>query len=297
MAKAERLAPHLERIRSLSWASFSFTLPPLWEVTGYELGERGQRLQFHRRAVQRGELSWREAKGTPDQPRIMAEVHRRWLERESPAELAGFAALACERVGEFVLGRHRQGAPAHATLWQPEERRLLQWLFPSWSDELQESELRPLLESYRPNRVEPRRWELFGLRLRLPEQFGFEELRPQPTNVALVFETRKNLRITGRRIGMDREVLAHGDLAALHYRLLSRESCRVRRQQPSEFLGRPAVRSEFERRGESRMETLTGKWWPGEGWIWRDDAEGRIYAIEQLGPPKQPRIGLSDAVS
>jgi LacI family transcriptional regulator len=61
-------------------------------------------------------------------------------------------------------------------------------------------EIEPLLASFRANADAIRRWELFGLRLRLPEAFAFEELKPLPANVKVVFETRKNLRLTARRI-------------------------------------------------------------------------------------------------
>src|SRR4051812_13958661 len=91
---AEAAAPHLERLRALSWGSFSFTLPLGWEVTGYHLGETAGRFQFHARTEPRGELTWRAAKGTPDLPRIMNEVHRRWLAREAPSESASFAGLS-----------------------------------------------------------------------------------------------------------------------------------------------------------------------------------------------------------
>jgi hypothetical protein len=291
---AEASAPHLERLRALSWASFSFTLPLGWEITGYHFGERTGRFQFHRRTEPRGELAWREVKGTPDQPRIMTEVHRRWLAAEFPAEAAAFTGLTLTRIGDVTLGVHRPGAPALASLFQPATRTLLQWVFPAWDPGLSASELEPLLAASRANAEPARRWELFGLRLRLPETFLFEELKPLPANVKLVFETRKNLRLTARRMGLDREVLSTVDLGGLHRRLLGKDGARVRRSAAAEVLGCPGARCEFERRGESRMETLTGRWHQGEGLIWHDAAEGRIYALEQLGPAKQPRLALDE---
>ena len=292
---AEAAAPLLERLRPLSWSTFSFTLPPGWEVTGYHVDERAGRFQFHERALPRGEVSWRQVKATPDQARIMTEVHRRWITREAPKELAAFAGLRIERVGEFVVGTHRPGAPAQASLWQPETKLLVQWLLPSWDEALFVEQIHPLLESYQANIAVPRRWELFGLRLRLPESFVFEALKPLPANVALVLETTKNLRLTARRLGMDRELLTGTDLGSLHRRLLMKDGCKVLRNERVQVLGHPGVRTEFERRGESRRETLTGRWWPGEGWMWHDAAEGRVYAFEQLGPAKQPRLGVADA--
>jgi hypothetical protein len=293
---AEAAAPHLERLRALSWSTFSLTLPPGWEVTAYQLDERAGRFQFHQRAEPRGEVSWRQVKGRPDEGRIMSEVHRRWLAREAPAEVAGFAGMRLSRVGDFTVGIHRHGAPAQASLYQPETRLLLQWLLPDHDEERFAREVVPLLESYRSNLAWPRRWQLFGLGLRLPETFVFDALKPLPANVTVVFETKKNLRLTARRLGLDREMLAGTDLGLLHRRLLMKDGAKVLRNAATEVRGHPAVRTEFERRGESRMETLTGRWWPGEAWMWHDRAEGRIYALEQVGPAKQPRLGVADAI-
>lgn len=288
-------APHLERLRHLAWESFAYTLPPGWEVTGYHFGEREGRLQFHRREQPRGEATWRPMDGTPDHARMLGEVLRRWLAREAPAEAAAFTGPRTRRVGEFTLAWVRPGAPCLASLWQADERRLVQWTFPDHSPERLEEELVPLLQSFQPNRGDERRWELFGLRLRLPAAYRFEGIRPRPANVRLEFETRKRMRLVVRRIGMPEQTLAGMGLDDLARRLLAMERTRPLRIVETEVRGFRGVRAEFERRRESQLESLIGRWWKGEALLWRDDQEGRIYSFEQFGPDQQPRLELAHA--
>ncbi len=290
------MPPYIERIRRLSWRGFSFTLPLWWEITGHHFANDEGQFQFYERVRPRGQLVWRTVPQTPDQPRILDEVHRRFLAKAAPADASVFAALSTSVVGQFLFAWHRPGLPAYASLYQHSTRTLLQWIFPEHDEAFAASTLLPLLESFRPNHAWPRRHELFGVSLQLPEPFAFEAISPEPANVAITFETAKDLHLTARRIGLDRAVLAGLDLAGLHRRLLSRARSRVMSSQPVEFRGLRGVRTAFERRGERRMEMLTGAWWPGDAWMWHDPTEGRIYAIEQVGPPKHPRLEPDDVV-
>ena len=53
------------------------------------------------------------------------------------------------------------------------------------------------------------------------------------------------------------------------------------------------MRTSFDRRGQKGMEKLVGGWWPGEAWIWHDADEGRLYAVEQVGPKRQPPLDVA----
>jgi hypothetical protein len=286
--------PHLERLRHLSWSGFSFTLPSGWEPTAFALDPANGRIQFHERTRPCGEVSWRQAKGTADHVRNHDEVLRRWLATEFPTEDVGSLRPSHRRVDEFTLSWVRPGSPLLASM-QLSDGRLLQWLWPDWSEELIERVARPLLATFRPNRGDTRRWELFGLRLSLPAAFTYEDLEPRPADVELVLETPRHQRVIARRLGMDRALLSGVSLNTLQRRLLARAKCRVLRVEEASAFGRPALRTEFERRGEKQLDQVLGRWWRGEAWIWHDPDEGRVYGFEQFGPAGEPSVALADA--
>jgi hypothetical protein len=288
------LPPHLERIRHFSWDGFSFLLPPWWEATAYDFGAK-TRLQFHERVRPQGRLQWRSCSEPPDLPRLMSEIHRRQLELDAPKRASSFAGLTNSSVGAFAIGIAGPGEPFQAALHMSREKLLVQWTFPEYRADEFEQIHRPLLESFSCNHGPARRWELFGIRLRLPEAFAFNDITPEPAHVTIAFETAKHLRLLARRVGMPEASLEGGTLAALVRRLLRRDGARVTAIEERDVLGCPGVRMDFDRRGQRGLEKLTGRWWPGEAWAWHDRVEGRIYSLEQVGPPKQPRVALVDA--
>jgi hypothetical protein len=287
-------APHLERIRALSWHTFSFTLPLGWEVTAYLLDENDGQLQLYERKQFRGQLVWRKIPKPPDEPRILNEIHRRHLEKEHPDRAGGFGGLATRSVGDFLFGYSREGEPCQASLYQQSTKMLVQWVFP----ELGEHELEmiePLLESYRPNDQEVRRWEMFGVRVALPKELAFSEMAPAPANVAVTFESKRQLAVVARRIGMVEETLRSVTLPQLHRTLLRRTGGRIVSCEEREIRGCRGVYTSYERRGERRLEQLTGRYWQGEAFLWWEQREGRIYGLEQVGPKHAKRLDLLDA--
>ena len=282
---------HLARLSGLSWHGFTFNLPPGWEVTGYSLKPTQGRFQFHDGPRMRGELSWRTVDGTPDLPRIFTEVLRRYLELEAPEVAPGFGTAICGKCGEWMLAWNRPGDPLLAGLWKHDERILLQWFFSSHSPQLLPT-ISTLLESYRKNEAQPRRWQLFGMGASLPGDFSCSDVEALPAFALLRFENPRNLQVVLRRIGMVEETLGGQSLGHYYRKLLARTQARLLSLEDATFQGHPALHATFERRGEARMDALTGRWWQGEAYIWQDDAEGRIYSCDQWGPNKQPRLEL-----
>jgi hypothetical protein len=287
-------APHLERIRALSWHTFSFTLPLGWEVTAYLLDENDGQLQLYERRRFRGQLVWRKAPKKPDESRILNEIHRRHLEKELPERAKSFSELSTRQVGEFLFGHAKEGEPCQASLYQPETKTLLQWVFPEWGEPDLEV-IEELLRSYRPNDQDLRRWEMFGVRVRLPHEIAFSEMAPAPANVAITFEGKRHLAVVARRIGMVDETLRQITLPQLHRALLRQGGARIVSSEEREIRGCPGVYTLYERRGERRLEQLAGRYWKGEAFLWRDDREGRIYGLEQVGPKQAKRLDLLDA--
>jgi len=287
-------APHLERIRALSWHTFSFTLPLGWEVTAYLLDENDGQLQLYERERFRGQLVWRKTPKKPDEARIMTEIHRRHLEKEHPERAKTFTDLTTRQVGEFLLGCAIEGEPFQASIYQPETKMLVQWVFPELGDD-DLAVAQSLLQSYRRNDDIVRRWELFGVGVALPRELAFSEMAPQPANVAITFESKRHLAVVARRIGMVSETLRAITLPQLHRTLLRRAGARIVSSEEREISGCPGVYTLYERRGERRLEQLTGRYWKGEAFFWHDEREGRLYGLEQVGPPKEKRLDLLDA--
>jgi hypothetical protein len=287
-------APHLERIRALSWHTFSFTLPRGWEVTAYLLDENDGQLQLYDRKNFRAQLVWRKTPKPPDESRILNEIHRRHLQKEHPERAESFAGLTTRRVGDFLFGFSIEGEPCQASLYQSETKMLVQWVFP----ELGEAQLEPieaLLRSYRSNHDEIRRWEMFGVRVALPKELALREMVPVPANVAVTFESKHHLAVIARRIGMVEETLRVVTLPQLHRTLLRRTGGRILASEERVIRGCPGVHTLYERRGERRLEQLAGGYWKGEAFLWFDQREGRIYGLEQVGPRRAKRLDLLDA--
>ncbi|MBA3708779.1 MAG: hypothetical protein H0W83_08180 [Planctomycetes bacterium] len=290
------LPAHLERIRHLAWEGFAFLLPPHWEITAYSLDAAKGQFQFFERESFRAQLVWRKVPKAPDLPRILNEIHRRQLEKDDPAAAKAFSSLEFSQIGRFLIGHEQPGRPCQASLFRPDIGLLLQWVFPAHDPDAFTAAWTPLLDSYEANDGPLRRWELFGIGLRLPEAMVFQELTPEPANVALTFETPKHLKLVARRMGMPEILLAGSDLARCHATILERAGSRVLESEPRTLMGYPAVRTVFDRRGEKGMEKLVGRWWTGEAWIWHQRDEARLYTLEQVGPKRPSRLEVADVM-
>jgi hypothetical protein len=288
-------APHLERIRHLSWPGFSFLLPLGWETTAYRLGEPGGQLELSERTTPRAQLTWRAVAAVPDQKRILNEIQRRNLDPKDKKRVETFAGLDFENVGELVFGSGKPGEIAQASVFVEEKKLLVQWVFPAYEVD-HRSAICELLRSLRPNDGDLVRFELFGIRVALPKTYAYAAIAPQPANVAFTFETKKDMTLVARRIGMTREVLRATDLGRLVRTFIRRGAGRVLEVEERSVLGFPGVFAKFDRRGQRGFEKLTGRWWPGEAWLWHDTIEDRIYGLEQLGPQKQPRAELEKTI-
>jgi hypothetical protein len=274
--------------------SFSFTLPLGWEITAYLLDEREGQLQLYRRERFQGQLVWRKTPAVPDQKRIANEVHRRHLDKAAPERSKAFSELATRKEGDWLLAFGQEGDPFQASLYQPETKLLLEWIFPERSDE-QAATAEELLGSYHPNLGGVRLFEMFGVRVALPRDLAFAEIAPEPANVAVTFESKRHHTVVARRIGMVSEVLRAITLPQLHRALLRRAGARIVGSEEREIRGSPGVYTVYERQGRRGLERLAGRYWRGEAFLWHDEREGRLYGMEQIGPRSTGRLELLDA--
>jgi hypothetical protein len=288
-------APHLERIRHLSWPGFSFVLPLGWEIAAYRLDALRGQIELSERTTARGQLSWRVVPAVPDQKRILNEIHRRNLDPKDKKRVETFSGLDFDKAGDFLFGFEREGEIAQASLFVPEQKLLVEWVFPAY-EKARLPAIRELLRSSRRNDGELVRWELFGIRALLPRTHTYASIDPQPANVAITFETKKDMTLVLRRIGMTREVLSSTSLGRLVRTFIRRGAGRVLEVEERSVLGYAGVFAKFDRRGQRGFEKLTGRWWPGEAWLWHDTDEDRIYGLEQVGPAKRSRVDLEQAM-
>ena len=280
------LAPHLERIRALSWHTFSFTLPLGWEVTAYLLDENDGQLQLYERERFRGQLVWRKTPKRPDEARIMTEIHRRHLEKEHPERAKTFTHLTTRHVGDCLLGCGLEGEPFQASVYQPETKMLVQWVFPELGDD-QLAVVESLLRSYCRNDDVVRRWELFGVGVGLPRELAFSEITPQPANVAIALREQATPRggSASCRNG-ERDLCASITLPQLHRALLRRSGARIVSSESARSAAVPAFTRSTSAAGNADWRAHRPVL-EGEAFLGTTNAKDAFYGLEQVGPPKR----------
>lgn len=281
----------------IAWHHFQFTLPREWEMTGHSLRPEAGRMAFATGAGVQGQLAWRVVKAVPDMPRILAEIHHRRLKTIAPSERAGHSdTLEVSRVGEFHVAHERAGQQFYASAFFPSTRAMIEWVFPAFDPELLHAVIAPMLKGTRPNSGEVRAWAAFGLELRLPAEYAVAEVHALPANVTLVFLNRKHHRIVAHRLGLPAENLNGEDLPTFYTRCLAAQHARVSSARPADWRGRPGVEAEFRMRGRRGFDLLLGPWWRGNGMLYHDPDEKRLYAFEQVGPRRMKRLPFEEIV-
>lgn len=279
---------------SIIWHWFDFKLPSYWEVTGYSVGEKKGSLQCYTREGFVGELNWRKTKGTPDQQRIMSEVHRRHLMTQDPKADIPSPSMNHEIIGEFLIGYHLEAELFQASHFQKDTGMFLEWVFPNYQKAILKDQVIPLLKSYHPNNeTTHKKWGLFGLSVNVPREFKIEKITPLPGHVVLDLMTPKRMHFTARRWALPEELLGPMDLSAFAKHLCRKLFRKVLDLKTERYKGYEAVRIEFSQKGQVGFERIVGQWWKGEILMWWDEEEQRINSLEQFGPKNQSRMELN----
>jgi hypothetical protein len=231
----------------------------------------------------------------PDQERIQNEIHRKVLEVEKgrdPKE--GFPSLDFSEHSGFLVGAGKEGDPFHASIFFPETRILLQWVFPSYHHHLLKDQLYPLLESHRPQgEGEHLSWALFGIELKLPSNFKNIELNPLPGHVVLEYRNENRVHFKARRWAMPEELMGPMNLEQFSRHLSRKLLYKVSRAQLTTLGSHDAVRVEFSVKGNVGFEKIVGQWWTGEMVIWWDRKTRRLASLECYGPKRHPRVDFN----
>lgn len=278
----------------LAWHDFVFQLPDDWEVTLYSTAVPSGRFEFTNREGSLGRLSWEHTQRFPDEQRILTEYHRRYLRDHDKSEFQGFSGIHTERVGAFLMGYRHADEPCQAVAHLKEAGVVLMWVFPKYSEQRMKQIWKPILESFTPNADEWREWGCFGIRCRLPRAFDIERARCLPADAWIEFQHKNMHRIDFHRWGLPRELLRGESLEGFFRRILRGSDARVLECRPETWRGMESVRTSIETRGTRGMDQLYASFWHGEGRIWHDTEEKRLYAYVQAAPKKIALLGEAE---
>ncbi len=287
--------------RRLAWHWFAFDLPHEWEVVGYSTNPRNGQMEFHTRHGFMGLLTWTTFRTRPDMRRVSRDLYMEVLASEKrkmgqPCAAVAQADPACDQAAGFYLLHSGEQAPCMAVTFIDEPRILLTWIFPRFDLDAAERYWLPLLESFQENVGAIREWAIFGLRLRVPAEFMLADISPEPGRTHITLENPEHLHVTMRRWAMPEYLLAGSDLSSFYCRVLRSLGADVVETRNRDYNGFSAVRVDFKRRGEYAMEKLSGRWWTGQGIIWHDLREKRLYSFEQVGRKSVKRLEMSRVV-
>lgn len=282
-------------MQHLAWHHAQFMIPGEWEITAYSVEDRAGRLEFSTREGFQSLLSWEPCKREPDTETMMLSFLRKRVPGAEHVSGLTLQDLTVKRAGSFLLGFYDDTLPCQALCYLPSAKKLVSWVFAAWNRDDLAQRIVPILESYEPNEGPLRHYSAFGLRFDLPEAFLLEDMMANPANVMMGFESRRKVRVTFRRWGLPELVLSGDRLAAFHERILRVHGGVVRGATEMTVAGMEAAETAYEQRGEYQMDKFLGRRWEnGQARIWYDREQKRIYAFEQIGPPKRELLEFSD---
>jgi hypothetical protein len=284
-------APATQRV---AWYWLDTRIPATWECTYYRPFHRQGQLQFHDRAGLRAIFTWRRESKVPDVRATIAAQHRQAVETLDGEDAAARdPGVQVSEWGGYTCGSGSDRHGVFAAAWLEHQQMLIAWQF---APGVVAGEYQAILERAGFNDGPVRIWRLFGLRADLPAAFEVEEGAPLPANTMLHFIDEHRRQVTLRRWGLPETVKAGRTLFGFYASFLKALGRKVREREDIRFINRDAVRLQTLQRGEYAMEKVVGRWWPGEGIVWEQPEERRIYAIEQTGPVRSQPLDLHDVV-
>ena len=283
-------------MQTIAWHYFQCQIPDDWECTHFNTEPQLGRLQFNTKDGLQGTLHWRLCKHAIDEVKMINEVHKRHLEQHDNERYNTFIELQQYNRGGFIFAHDIPGQICHATYFVAEHKIHLHWIFPNYTEERAREIFSPILESCKENIDEQRRWALYGMDGYLPQTYAPIEIEPIPANVSIIFEGPKHHHIYFRRFGLP-DILMNGTtLFGFYGNYQKKIRRRVTAKKEFVFNGMEAIELEIEQRGEYSMDKLAGRWWKGNGFIWHNVEEQRLYCFEQVGSKKTKRLELNDVI-
>lgn len=272
----------------LGWYHFKIFVPETWEITQYGIDEVEGRLEFCNRQWHQGRLSWKKGKllRKPDLEKTLEENHRRFLLKDHKDEVNAFRSLATQMIGPFLFAHGRDDRPCQAATYLEDEQTVLIWTFPKYTPSVFKDTIEPILRSFNHNDESDRYWSAFGLSFWLDKDFDLEDAAVLPGDICLNFEHKNRHQVNLHRWGLPEELLRGQDMKTFYYRVLGGRKDKVLTMDEESFKGMDSVKVTLTRSGTHAMDKLYGGEWPGEGRIWYNRGEQRLYAYEQAAPKK-----------
>ena len=182
------------------WRDVRLEIPGDWEMLQFSRARDKGRCAYADRRQFRLELSWRQVKGAPDFPRMMADYKARLesageLQDAHTFTLSGWHGLAGMqknlRVSRFGNYFDKENLLAELVFLWPDKRDI-----PLENDILQSCRYAPPENGFRKIKA-------FGMSCRSPEKYEFTACSVQPAMAAMVFSgARRPARIRLQRFGM-----------------------------------------------------------------------------------------------
>ncbi len=279
--------------QEIRWLHASFCVPATWEITAYSIGEREGRLEFSSRNGFQGLFSWEPCKIEPSRQSLLAAFPERI------GKVKGEDVLQTSEEGLFVLGWRATDQPCQALGYLKTAQKKIRWIFPGAAPAVLEKVVRPILASASENLGPVRRYTVFGLDFQLPDTYKPESIQIQPADAELVFESRKKARISLHRWGLPEVLLQGGALEMFYATFLRTRGAILRRIKsfPASAGHLEMVEAGYDQTGEHKLDRYMGRIWKnGEGRLWYDREEKRLYSIEQIGPPGVPLLPLESVL-
>lgn len=283
-------------VMQIAWLDSIFEVPDDWEVTRYSIASQTGRIEFAGREGHLGVFSWETCKHLPDEKRILTEYYRNYLKENDKEGFKNFQELRTSFIGDFMAGIPDERHPFNAVHHLAEQKKMMMWSFPSYTKK-KEKIWEPILKSFTPNDGEMRKWSMFGIKCQLPKDFELDDALIKPADVWLNFEHKNLHKIFMHRWGLPREILRNHNLEQYFRFVIRGHEGKVLSIKKEQFHGMESVKVTAEIKGVHGMERLYAAQWPGEGRLWHDEKEKRIYAWVQFAPKKVKLLDEKELLS
>lgn len=278
----------------LAWHHLTLDLPSHWEVIAYRKDPRNGEIALADRRGETLRAFWRvmHSRPTVTGPLVdlvdaqegitlnKAEIRRRIVEMGD---------------WEVFLPRDRD-MPCFAACYHPPEQVLLNLTFPPHADTADRAVIRRIIESWKPNDGDERRWSAFGLDVTLPNEMYLNGVSALPAAQIISFENKRDETVTVHRYGMMPLALGGEDMTAFFARIKGRGTRLVRTGSFRKDDRYDGVILEYTTRGKGGIDSLLARIWLGRVWIWMCEDLKRLYIIDHHAPEKKHIAGFPDRV-
>ncbi len=279
----------------VAWYHFKFEVPRDWEVTSHSEEDRTGRLEFSTRYGPQGLVAWEPCKRVPDREVTMLTFLQTRVPGIDPKDIQSPRDLEIRTIGDFTVGYHTDETPCQALAYLQEPQKLLRWIFEPAPREVLDRVWTPILRSFKPNRGDWSEICMFGLHYNMPVNYKLEIMKVSAANVHIGYEHKRRARIAVRRLGLPEYMMNGQAIEEFYPAFLNKQKHIVTDSEPACVSGMAACRATYKQRGEHQLDKYMGTYWEGgQAVMWHNTEEKRLYAIEQIGPPKAEYLAFEE---